>query len=122
MPTHLDRSSLTATGLSLSLMATGHSCHPSPTASSEFLCLTPTGLPLTTSGHIEISNPNPLFGFAPKQTKGSSAWRTTNIVLQCKVWFGLVWWHINHCRLFDTKFVNSYIQSDPPKNRTHIFL
>ena len=26
----------------------------------------------------------PLFGFAPKQTKGSSAWRTTYIVLHCK--------------------------------------
>ena len=36
---------------------------------------------LPTSGHVEISSPNPLSGFAPKQTKGSSAWRTTYIVL-----------------------------------------
>ena len=28
----------------------------------------------------EISSPSPLFGFAPKQTKRSSAWRTTHIV------------------------------------------
>ena len=28
----------------------------------------------------QISSPSPLFGFTPKQTKGSSAWRTTHIV------------------------------------------
>ena len=39
--------------------------------------------PLTTSGYGEISGPkNPLSGFAPKQTKESSAWRATYIVLQ----------------------------------------
>ena len=37
---------------------------------------------LPTSGHVEISSPNLLSGFAPKQTKGSSAWRTTYIELQ----------------------------------------
>ena len=36
---------------------------------------------LLTSGHIKISGPNPLSGFVPKQTKGSSAWQTTYIVL-----------------------------------------
>ena len=35
---------------------------------------------LPTSGRIEISSPNPLSGFTPKQTNGSSAWRTTYIV------------------------------------------
>ena len=88
MPTHLDRSSFTGTGLSL--MPTGHFCspvstrhsrHPSPTAFSEFLSPTPTGLPLPTSGRVEISSPNPLSGFVPKQTKGLSAWWTTYIVL-----------------------------------------
>ena len=45
---------------------------------------------LPTSGHVEISSPNPLSGFAPKQIKGSSAGRTTYTVLhsrwQC-CWF-----------------------------------
>ena len=35
---------------------------------------------LPTSGRVEISSPNPLCGFVPKQAKGSSAWRTTYIV------------------------------------------
>ena len=39
--------------------------------------------PVTSFGHAEISSPkNPLSGFAPKQTKESSAWRATHIVLQ----------------------------------------
>ena len=38
-------------------------------------------VPLPTSGHVELSSPNPLSGFAPKQTKRSSAWQTTYIVL-----------------------------------------
>ena len=48
--------------------------------------LSPTNLsfcvPLTTSGYGKISGPkNPLSGFATKQTKESSAWRATYIVL-----------------------------------------
>ena len=39
--------------------------------------------------HVEISGPNPLPVFAPKQTKGSSAWRTTYIVLQWECSFFL---------------------------------
>ena len=35
---------------------------------------------LPTSGRVEISSPNPSSGFAPKQTKESSAWWTTYIV------------------------------------------
>ena len=53
---------------------------PSPTAFSEFLCPAPHWRSLPTSGRVEISSPNPLSGFAPKQTKGSSAWRTTYMV------------------------------------------
>ena len=63
-------------------VSTGHSRHSSPTDFCEFLFPTPTGLPLPTSGRVEISSPNTLSGFAPKQTKGSSTWRTTDIVLQ----------------------------------------
>ena len=38
--------------------------------------------PVTSSDHAEISSPkNLLSGFAPKQTKESSAWRATHIVL-----------------------------------------
>ena len=40
----------------------------------------PTHIPLPTSGHIEDLGLRPLFGFTPKQTKGSSAWRTTYIM------------------------------------------
>ena len=46
---------------------------PSPTASSGFLHPTPSRIPLPTSGHVEDRGLRPLFGFAPKQTKGSSA-------------------------------------------------
>ena len=53
---------------------------PSPTAFSEFLCPTPDWRSLLTSGHVEISSPNTLSGFASKQTKESSAWLTTYIV------------------------------------------
>ena len=55
--------------------------HPSPTPLSGFLFPTPfSGVPLPTSGLVEDLELRPLFGFAPKQTKGSSAWRTTHIV------------------------------------------
>ena len=51
MPTHLDRSSLTAldpisSDWSLCCpVSTGHSRHPSPTTFSQSLCPTPTGVP-----------------------------------------------------------------------------
>ena len=94
MQTHLDRSSLTAAGLYI--MPTGHFCcpvstpsatlrRPSPTAFSEFLCPTPDSLSLPTSGCVEISSSNTLSGYAPKQTNGWSAWRTTYIVSQDSV-------------------------------------
>ena len=63
-------------------VSTGHSRHPSPTAFFESLCPTPFSRSLTHFRSPEISSPNPLSGFAPKQTKGSSDWRTTYIVLQ----------------------------------------
>ena len=88
MPTHLERSSLTGTGLThddWSILLSGVDW---PLASPFANCLlwvplsNSSRVPLPTSGHVEISNPNPLSGFALKQTKGSSAWRTTYIVLQ----------------------------------------
>ena len=89
MPTHLDCSSLTdswtLSHADWSLccpVSTGHSRHPSPTPSSQSLCLTLWLAFPSYFGHVEISSPNPLSGFAPIQTKGSSAWRTTYIVLQ----------------------------------------
>ena len=61
---------------------------PSPTA---FELLFPTNSLLaspSTSGHGEISSSKPFFFvFAPKQTKESSAWRATYIVLQCSLYF-----------------------------------
>ena len=82
-------------------------CHsPSPVAN--WLLWVPssnsTRVPLPTSGHVDISSPNPLSGFVPKQTKGSSAWRTTYIVLHKKalakfqLWSGSNTW--NHFELF----------------------
>ena len=51
---------------------------------SSFLQPTLFSRPVTSSGHAEISSPKTLLsGFAPKQTKESSAWRATYIVLQC---------------------------------------
>ena len=61
MSTHLDRSSLTAldpisSDWSLRYpVSTGHSRHPSPTAFCQFLCPTPTRVPLPTFGHVEIA-------------------------------------------------------------------
>ena len=55
---------------------------PSPTPSSQSLCLTLFSRSLT---HFRsrryLESQNPLSGFAPKQTKESSAWRTSYIVL-----------------------------------------
>ena len=89
MPTHLDRSSLTAAGLYLMRLVSQMSGVDWPLASPfanclplGFLCPTPDSRSLPTSGRVEISSPNPLSGFAPKQTKESSAWRTTYIVSQ----------------------------------------
>ena len=84
MPTYLDRSSSLLWSLShahSSLccpVSTGHSRHPSPTAPSEFLCPT---LWLAFPSYFR-SRRDRGSGFAPKQTKESSAWRTTYIVLQ----------------------------------------
>ena len=88
MSTHLDWSSLTAAGLSY---ADWSLCCPVSTHlplsvsrrqlpfSVSFVQLSDSRS-LPTSGHVEISSPNPLSGFAPKQTKESSAWQTTYIV------------------------------------------
>ena len=43
-----------------------------------------TGVPFLTSGHPRSRVQNPMSGFAPKQTKESSAWWTSYIVLQSK--------------------------------------
>ena len=56
---------------------------PSPTAHfSVPFCLLSDRRPLTTPVTSRSRIQNPLSGFAPKQTKESSAWRTTYIVLQ----------------------------------------
>ena len=76
------RTSPHPTGLSAPV-STGHSRHPSPTASSSSFVQLSDRRSLPTSGHPRSPVQNPLSGFAPKQTKRSSAWRTTYIVLQC---------------------------------------
>ena len=97
--THLDWSSLTAAGPCLmppglfavwSRLATHVtlrqllSVGPFVQLLLAFPCLLP--------GCVEMSSPNPLSGFAPKQTKGSSAWRTTYIVLQSDTERNIVPW------------------------------
>ena len=63
-------------------MSTGHSRHPSPTAFfSVPLSHSLTGVPFLLPFALRSRVQSPLFGFAPRQTKGSSAWRTTYIVL-----------------------------------------
>ena len=102
MPTHLDRSSLTAAGLSLSLSLMRLVSQMSGVDSQPPLCVSRRQLTfpgsffqlsdwrsLPTSGRVEILSPNPLSGFAPKQTKESSAWRTTYIVLQ-RLWYWIL--------------------------------
>ena len=86
MPTNPDRSSSLLWTLS---HANSSLCCPVSTALSVVNCLLLSPFvslsdwrSLPTSGHVEISSPNPLSGFAPKQIKGSSAWQTTYIVLQ----------------------------------------
>ena len=56
---------------------------PSPTANFELLFHTLFPRPLPTTGHVRSPVQNPLSGFVPKQTKESSAWRATYIVLHC---------------------------------------
>ena len=85
MPTHLDRSSLTALDpiscQLVSLLSGVDWPLASPFANS-FLWVSLSNSSLAfPSGRVEISSPNPLSGFAPKQTKESCAWWTTYIVL-----------------------------------------
>ena len=60
------------------------SASPFANSFSQFLFPTtfffPTRVPLPTSGRVEGLELRPLFGFAPKQTKRSSAWRNPFIV------------------------------------------
>ena len=87
MPTHLDRSSLTVLdSLSCQLVSllSDVDCPFTSSFANSFsrsfiqilLCF------LTHFRSRRYRGLRPLFGFAPKQTKGSSAWRTTYIVLQ----------------------------------------
>ena len=55
---------------------------PSPTASSSSFVQLSDQHSLPTSSHPGSPVQNPLSGFTPKQTKESSAWQTTYIVLQ----------------------------------------
>ena len=91
IPTHLDQSSLTAAGLYLMRLVSQMSGVDSQPPlcvsrcqlpSSGFLCPTPYLRSLPTSGCVEILSPNPLSGFAPKQTKELSAWWITYVVSQ----------------------------------------
>ena len=84
MPTHLDRSSLTA--LSCRLVTSAVWCRlatrvtlrqlPSVSSLVQLLLAFPSYFRSRRDRGLR-----PLFGFAPKQTKVSSAWRTTYIVL-----------------------------------------
>ena len=97
MPTHLDRSSVTGTGLTHAycsfhcLVSTGHSRHPSqlpsPSSFGQLLLAFPSYFRSRRDRGLR-----PLFGFTPKQTKRSSPWRTTYIVLQWSLsWTSYVW-------------------------------
>ena len=83
MPPHPDWPSLTASFCWL--LSAAPPRHPSPTAFSAFLFSTLfSSVPLPPSGRVEDLELRPLFGFVPKQTKRSSAWRTHFIVLHPK--------------------------------------
>ena len=70
-----------------------HLC-PCPVANSQLQAPFPTlfsrPLPLPVTVRIQVQNP--LSGFAPKQTKESSAWQATYIVLHFKSHICLVSW------------------------------
>ena len=91
MPTHLDRSSLTALdSLSCWLVTSAIRCQlatrvtlrqlPSPSSFVQLLSRS-----LTNFRSRQDRGLRPLFGFAPKQTKGLSAWRTSYIELQFRI-------------------------------------
>ena len=88
MPTHLDRSSLTALDPISSDLSLLLSSDDWPLASPFANCF--LWVPLSNSNWLSLTHSRsrrdrrlrPLLGFAPKQTKGSSAWRTTYKVLQ----------------------------------------
>ena len=86
MPTHLDRSSFTGTGLLTSAvrcwLATRVTLRQLPSQSSFVQLLSRSLTHFRSRRDHEL---RPLFGFAPKQTKGSSAWRTTYIVYTGKI-------------------------------------
>ena len=63
-------------------VSTGLSVVPHQLPSSSSFVHLPDRCSLPTPGHPRSQVQNPLSGFVPKQTKGSSAWRTTYIVLQ----------------------------------------
>ena len=88
---------------------TGHSRHPSPTPSSSPFVQLSSRIPLPTSGHPRSRVQNPLSGFAPKQTKESSAWRTTYIVLHTIPSYP--------CHLFTINY-NTYIKQNKYKIQT----
>ena len=74
----------------------------------ELLCPTLSRVPLPTSGHPWSRVQNTLSGFAPKQTKESSAWRTTYIVLPPHHW------HLCHpCIALDLAFQFKHTCLDP---------
>ena len=68
--------------------------HANSSADSPLCCPVANGLPAPLSNQLSFASPyhfrirrdfksqNPLSGFAPKQTKESSAWRATHIVRQ----------------------------------------
>ena len=90
MPTHLDSIFFTVAGphlmlTRLSAPVSGVDCPcPCPVANSlsSFPNQLSSRVPLPLPATLRFQFQNPLSGFAPKQTKESSAWRATYIVLQ----------------------------------------
>ena len=88
MPTYPDRSSslwldpISCRLVSLLFRVDSSVRRPSPTLPRAPLSNSLTGVPFLTSSHPRSLVQNPLSGFAPKQTKESSASRTNYIVLQ----------------------------------------
>ena len=119
MLTHLDWSSLIAAGPYLiQLVSSAVRCwlqlplsvsHRQLTSLGSFFQLL-TRVPLPISSHVEDHGFRPLFGFAPKQTKGSSAWRTLFIVS-----------HMVRLQLFNTMVGTQLNLSKSSKFSAHLF-
>ena len=60
---------------------------------------------LLVSSDLFLNSPSDMWEGSASLVEAYRWWTLGKIVLLIKVWFGLVLWHINHCRLFNPKSI-----------------